>query len=227
MILLFDIWFPLIKGFLLIFLAVEQLYLFRFVYAGYQIVKDRSLLFIASAFLAFSIGSIASSFISISAFTYLSDGAIQESSQLLGAGDALLSIFEIAGFSIFLTLPSLARRSTTADLFLITPFVIGLNNYLQAVNLIVFILIVVFLVYVFQNTGSLASLRMNTIMGGLFMLAASKIIAFIPIQPYSLGTLAIILEVIAFSTFIFLREIISVTFTVKPPPSKGSGKGEV
>ncbi|MFQ5712124.1 MAG: hypothetical protein ACE5GD_10170 [Candidatus Geothermarchaeales archaeon] len=224
MIVLFTVWFPLIKGLLLIILGLEQLYLFRFIYLGYQIVRDKSILVTSTSFLAFSVGSFASSLVSVSAFTYLSNGAVQEGSQLISASDTVLSTFEIVGFCVFLIVPFISRaRGASLSFSLVPMFVMGLHNYRLAVNSILAILIVMFFVYIAKNAGRPASLEIYTVLGGLVMLAFSKIIAFIPVYPYSLGTVAILLEVMAFFTFIFLREIISTTLTLKPTPQKGDG----
>ncbi len=212
MVLLFDVYLPAIMGTMLAFLAGEQLYIYRFINSGNKIVHDRLLRMISISFLIFAIGSIVSAILNFLAFWVVNDNPIDMVGyQAMRSSLTILSVFEVVGFIFFLYLPVSASRRRGVIYSIIPLWLVSIYDYRIIVYIILIALILSVVALIFKNVKKIFSLEVNTILLGLIFLAVSKAILIVPMEANVMTIFSVFIEVLSFSTFIVLRDIVSLT----------------
>ncbi len=212
MVVLFDVYLPALMGTMLLFLAGEQLYIFRFITSGYKIVNDRLVLMISISFLVFSIGSIVSASLNYLAFWIVNENPLNMIGyQAVRSSLTLLSIFEVIGFIFLLYFPIVSSRRSYGVYSIIPLWLVSIYDYRIMVYIILIALIMSVIALVLRNVRKIFSLEVNTILLGLIFLAFSKAILILPSEANVMSIFSVFIEVLSFSTFIVLRDIVSLT----------------
>ncbi|MFQ5710442.1 MAG: hypothetical protein ACE5GD_01545 [Candidatus Geothermarchaeales archaeon] len=216
-----EISLPLIQGGLLLFLAIEQLYLFRFIFSGYKLTRDTFLFFLSFSFYFLLIGSAFSSAINFMAFFQMGVGSSELGLYILDNADIVLSVFEILGFSVVLVFPFLFKGRELGPAPVVPALLLASVNFRVLVNLLLFFLLTELVVILAKNLRKLTRISM-LLMVGLSVLIFSKltvllIVILIPAMPVqTIQVIAVSLEVLAFSLFILIKSIVSVSAPIKP-----------
>ncbi|MFQ5870921.1 MAG: hypothetical protein ACE5IB_02020 [Candidatus Geothermarchaeales archaeon] len=223
---LFDLWLPAIEGAILLIVAIEQLYLFRFIFQGFVLLKDRLLLLVSLSFIIFAAGSLLSSTVAFWAFSLLLRNPVSAAGfEVMSSVVGILSAFQFVGFLILVLSPPLLKgellESGMAPQLLVIAGVAAFREYFVGAALVAVAMLFLLIV---SKTRSFATIESNAIMVALLTLFFSKWVILLPFPFRAMDVISIIMDAVAFSSLVVLRETIAFSM---PARAGGGRAGEV
>jgi hypothetical protein len=169
------------------------------------------LLLVSISFIVLAVGSIVSAATAFQSFAVLLRSPVSpEGFQIMRSVIGLLSFFEVVGFAIMILAPPLLKGERIDESILPQFAVIaGVATYREyIVGAAMLVLAVLFLLIV-SRTRTFKTIESNAIIAALLALFFSKWVILLPFTFKAVDVISVIMEAVAFSAFVVLRETIA------------------